>query len=101
MKFYVFVANRTHFSPLLHQGEPSQSTELVAEALKETNIDMEHGKTAAADSLLPIMHGQRERYRQRAQELETVIYLSATFRQFSRTLLLLWHHVDLCFFRHS
>ena len=55
------------------QGEPSQSSELVAEAVKDSETPAaDPGKVAAADSLLPIMHGQRERYRQRAQELETV-----------------------------
>jgi len=53
------------------EGEPSQSSELVAEAVKDSEAPADSGKMAAADSLLPIMHGQRERYRQRAQELET------------------------------
>ncbi|XP_067928699.1 protein CASP-like [Watersipora subatra] len=57
------------------EGEPSQSTELVAEAVKDSQVS-EPGKVAAADSLLPIMHGQRERYRQRAQELETELLAS-------------------------
>ena len=46
----------------------------MAEALKDAQI-ADPGKVAASDSLLPIMHGQRERYRQRAQELETVRYV--------------------------
>lgn len=67
---------------MLLKGEPSQSSELVAEAVKDTQfVDTE--KTAAADSLLPIMQGQRERYRQRAQELETVSFLCLTCYQYN------------------
>ena len=58
----------------------------MAEALKDAQI-ADPGKVAASDSLLPIMHGQRERYRQRAQELETVRYV---------IVLLIWVELFLC-----
>merc|ERR1712012_1504660 len=50
------------------------STELVSEAVKDINPTAPSAVTVemqnAADSLLPIVQSQRERFRQRAQELE-------------------------------
>ncbi|XP_013416522.1 protein CASP isoform X8 [Lingula anatina] len=55
------------------EGEPSQHSniEAVAEAVKDSFIDTANPALAgAADSLLPIIQSQRERFRLRAQELE-------------------------------
>lgn len=55
---------------------PGGEAEMVAEVVKDVAapvaITVDPANNSAADSLLPIIQSQRERYRLRAQELEAV-----------------------------
>ncbi|XP_033747853.1 protein CASP-like [Pecten maximus] len=57
--------------PVTHgSGEGEVMAEVVKDVSQHVVIAMEAGGKSAADSLLPIVQSQRERYRLRAQELE-------------------------------
>ncbi|XP_069134221.1 protein CASP-like [Argopecten irradians] len=57
--------------PVSHSsGEGEVMAEVVKDVSQHVIVPMETGGQSAADSLLPIVQSQRERYRLRAQELE-------------------------------
>ena len=65
------------YIPVREEGEvqaaPPTSADIISEALKDVQVERKSaGEVRGADSLLPIVSSQRERFKQRNLELEAV-----------------------------